>query len=84
LTGSDDGLEHSCPRCEAFVPANAKRCSRCGTEIGTEEDPVAVLLDELSSLLHENDGDEETDEMDSATAKPVGKVRYKKVKRVPP
>ncbi len=98
VTGSDDGLEFPCRNCGAFVPSRAKRCPHCGTEVGTEEESVEAILEELTSLLNDDVDDGEADartstgegppekapkEVDSASTRPDGKVRYKKVKKWP-
>jgi hypothetical protein len=97
MTGSFDRLEYMCRKCGGFVPAQARRCPSCGTEVG-DEDSVGELLDELTSML--GNGDEygegevrtsavegphgEAPEEDVAPVEPEAKVRYKKVKKWPP
>ena len=96
LNGSDDRLEHPCRKCGAFVPSRAVRCHRCGTNVSTEEDSVEVILYELTDLLRDDEEDKgpgrspdggeippekAPEEVDSESARPRQKVRYKKVKR---
>ena len=82
-----------------YFPAGSKRCPRCGTEFGPEEETIESILEELTALLPDDEEDVEVDEkpstgkeppdevpkeLDSASSRPDGKVRYKKVKRLPP
>ena len=97
MNGSDVRLEYQCKKCGAIAPSRAKRCPRCGTEFSAEDESVEEILNELTSLLNGERGEEESEvrtstgegppdkeETDSAYAKPDGKVRYKKVKKWPP
>jgi hypothetical protein len=99
LTGSNDGLEYPCQNCGGFVPSNAKRCPHCGTAVDAEEESVEAILEELTTLLHDGDEDEEGEEgvhrgegppdeaqedSDNASSGPERKVRYKKVRNWPP
>ena len=96
VTRSDGGLEYPCRKCGAFVPSRAVRCHRCGTKVSTEEDSVEVILYELTDLLSDDEEDGEPggshdggeippekapEDVDSESARPRPKVRYKKVKR---
>ncbi len=97
MTGSNDGLVLPCQNCGGTVPSNAKRCPRCGKEIDTEEESVKAILEELSSILNDGDGDEGDgtsmgegtpdglpDQVDSAPGRPERRVRYRKVRDWPP
>ena len=99
LTGPNDGLELPCQNCGGFAPSNAKRCPYCGTEVDAEEESIETLLEELTSLLRDGDGDDEgeettprgeeppegvPDDMGGSPAGPESRVRYKKVRNWPP